>query len=200
MEKLLSLYLPLYMLFYFSIVFVFPSYRIWKQTGINPITFGKEDTAHNYIGIVMKILIFLMFLSVFIFSFGKKFYSFLVPIAYLSNQIFLIIGLVLIHISFFLIIIAQFQMGKSWRIGIDEKNKTPLICTGIFRISRNPIFLGMMISILGIFLIIPNALTFFLMANTYFVIQIQIRLEEEFLEKQHQEIYRIYKSKVRRLL
>jgi protein-S-isoprenylcysteine O-methyltransferase Ste14 len=31
-------------------------------------------------------------------------------------------------------------MDNSWRIGIDEENKTGLVTKGIFSISRNPIF------------------------------------------------------------
>jgi protein-S-isoprenylcysteine O-methyltransferase Ste14 len=94
----------------------------------------------------------------------------------------------------------QYQMSNSWRVGIDENNKTELITKGLFSYSRNPIFLGMIISVAGIFFILPNALTFFLMLTTYIVIQIQIRLEEEFLEKQHGEQYLIYKKTTKRLL
>ena len=58
----------------------------------------------------------------------------------------------------------------------------------------------MIISVLGIFFILPNALTFFLTVTTYLIIQIQIRLEEEFLEKQHGDNYLHYKLKTKRLL
>jgi len=118
----------------------------------------------------------------------------------LQHPIILYSGLALIHIALLWVVIAQFQMSKSWRIGIDEENKTELVTAGLFSISRNPIFLGMILSVTGIFLIIPNALTFFLCLSTYFVIQIQIRLEEEFLIKQHGDEYLHYKQKTRRLL
>ena len=91
-------------------------------------------------------------------------------------------------------------MSKSWRIGIDENHKTELVTKGIFGLSRNPIFLGMIFTVFGLFLIIPNALTFFLTLTTYFIIQIQIRLEEEFLEKQHGQNYLSYKSNTNRLI
>jgi protein-S-isoprenylcysteine O-methyltransferase Ste14 len=178
--------------------FLIPAYRTFKETGINPITFDKKDTAHNYIGSVMKILIALLFLNVFLYSIGFKYYKFLVPINYLENQNLKIIGIVLIHLSLFWLCIAQYQMRNSWRIGIDQKNDTQLITTGIFSISRNPIFFGMIVSLLGLFLITPNALTFFLVLTSYFIIQIQIRLEEEFLEKKHQADYLNYKLKTKR--
>ena len=45
-------------------------------------------------------------------------------------------------------------MSNNWRIGIDEENNTELVTIGIFSISRNPIFFGMIISVFGLFLII----------------------------------------------
>jgi protein-S-isoprenylcysteine O-methyltransferase Ste14 len=200
MEDFIKYYLPFYILLYLAVAFFIPTYRTYKKTGLNPITFYKEDTAHNYIGLVMKILIALLFMSVLFYSFGYTYYKFLVPITYLENQSLKIVGIILIHLSLLWIGIAQYQMSTSWRIGIDEKNDTKLVTNGIFSISRNPIFLGMIVSVLGLFLIIPNALTFFLTLSTYFVIQIQIRLEEEFLEKRHGSDYSNYKLKTKRLI
>ena len=55
------------------------------------------------------------------------------------------------------VLIAQAQMGTSWRIGIDTENETMLITHGIFRLSR--IFLGMRGNLLGMFFVLPNVLT-----------------------------------------
>ena len=196
----LKIYLPIYLIMYMLVAFVIPTYRTYKQTGINPITFGKNDNAHDYIGFIMKVLIVLLFVAVLTYSMSEKMYSYLVPISYLQTQILTITGLALIHIALVWISFAQFQMSNSWRIGIDEENKTKLVTDGVFSISRNPIFLGMIISVLGLFLILPNTLTFFLTITTYIIIQIQIRLEEEFLQKQHAQDYVNYKLKTKRLL
>jgi protein-S-isoprenylcysteine O-methyltransferase Ste14 len=89
-------------------------------------------------------------------------------------------------------------MKDSWRIGIDEENETDLITKGLFRYSRNPIFLGVILSNLGLFLIIPNMGTLLVLTLSYFSIQIQIRLEEDFLKKQFGTDYLIYCKSVRR--
>ena len=91
-------------------------------------------------------------------------------------------------------------MKNSWRIGIDTETKTELITTGLFRHSRNPIFFGMIISLVGLFLTTPNALTGLFLILGYVLIQIQIRLEEEFLTGQHGKKYTDYKQNVRRLI
>lgn len=56
-------------------------------------------------------------------------------------------------------VVAQAQMGESWLIGIDEEWRTPLVRQRVFGFSRNPIFLGMMLTLLWLFLVVPNAVT-----------------------------------------
>ena len=58
-----------------------------------------------------------------------------------------------------LVAFAQFDMGASWRIGVPRNEANPLVTQGLFRLSRNPIYLGMLIALAGIFLIAPNAVT-----------------------------------------
>ncbi|RZL12879.1 MAG: isoprenylcysteine carboxylmethyltransferase family protein [Pedobacter sp.] len=200
MLQYLNFYLPLFLLVYLTISFILPSVRVYKKTGINPVTFGKTDNAHDYIGTIMKVLTGLLVIAVLLFALSANAYKYLNPISFLQSDWLQYTGLIFIHASLIWIIIAQYHMKQSWRIGIDEKNKTELITTGLFSLSRNPIFLGMMLSTLGIFLIIPDTVTFFVAAASYIVIQIQIRLEEEFLIKQHGTVYSEYKRTVRRLL
>ncbi len=82
-------------------------------------------------------------------------------------------------------LLAQAQMGESWRIFIDQEHRTSSVRSGIFGLSRNPIFLGMMLTLLGLFLAIPNTLTLLSFVMGVVLIQIQVRLEEKFLAKVH---------------
>lgn len=43
----LKIYLPIYLVLYLLVAFVIPTYRTYRQTGVNPITFGKNDNAHD---------------------------------------------------------------------------------------------------------------------------------------------------------
>jgi len=64
--------------------------------------------------------------------------------------------------------------------------------------SRNPIFLGVMIANVGLLLIIPNAFTLLIVSLSMVSINTQIRLEEDFLKKAHGKEYIGYYQKVRR--
>ena len=104
----------------------------------------------------------------------------------------------LLVISLLLVWVAQSQMANSWRIGIDENDKTKLVTNGLFSISRNPIFLGIMIANIGLFVIIPNAFTLLIISLSTVSINTQIRLEEAFLVSSHGKVYTNYYRKVNR--
>jgi protein-S-isoprenylcysteine O-methyltransferase Ste14 len=200
MENTIKYGLFIYLIVNFGLTFVWPSYRVWKQTGIFPVTFSNKDTAHDYIGIVFKILLAVLLSTGAIYTFYSDGIKYLLPIWYLDNPILKIIGLTILFVALFWIAVAQYQMANSWRIGIDEKNKTALVTKGIFSMSRNPIFLGMLSTLLGLFLTIPNAVTFTVLVTGFVVVQIQVRLEEAFLHKMHGADYANYCSKTRRWL
>lgn len=181
-----------YIILNFSLTFVWPSYRVWRKTGVVPITFAKTDSAHDYIGKVFKRLLGGILITGIIYTFYTEGVKYLMPIQYLENVTLQVLGLIILLLAFIWIVLAQYQMALSWRIGIDTEHSTHLITEGVFRISRNPIFLGMMSTLLGLFLIIPNMVTLLILFNSYILIQIQIRLEEDFLLKTHQQHYLKY--------
>lgn len=180
---MLGYVLIIYLILYFGAAFVVPTYRVWKRTGVNPVTFRGADTAHDYIGKLFKILMAALATVVIVYAFAPNFYSYLLPIAWLENRAVQYFGIALLLTSLGWTVLAQIQMGNSWRIGIDEEKETALVQTGLFRVSRNPIFLGMIATLTGVFLILPNALTLLVFALGFVLIQIQVRLEEEFLKQ-----------------
>ncbi len=201
MDAFLKLYLPFFLVGFIVLVFVVPTVKVYKQTGINPFRFAtNHDKAHDYIGASMKVFILLLLVAVFIFSFFGRVYRYLAPFQYLELSGLKIAGLVLGHLSLVLIMIAQYNMRQSWRIGIDYENRTQLITNGFFSLSRNPIYLSLLAGLIGIFLVLPNAITFAVLFAAYIVLHVTMRLEEDFLEKQHGRSYLSYKQKVRRLI
>jgi protein-S-isoprenylcysteine O-methyltransferase Ste14 len=56
-------------------------------------------------------------------------------------------------------LVAQAQMGRSWRAGIDMSNDYELITRGLFGIVRNPFYAGSIAASAGVFLMVPNLLT-----------------------------------------
>ena len=194
----LRYFLPIYLVIYSLVAFAWRSFRVWKKTGINPIVFKATDSPHDYIGRISKFLFGLIVILVLVYAFLPEAYRFLAPIDWLERDPISKLGVLLLILSLAWTVLAQTQMGVSWRIGIDEQHRTPLVRTGLFRFSRNPIFVGIIFTLLGLFLVMPNALTLLTLVLSVVLIGVQVRLEEEFLQRVHGDDYRQYKRAVRR--
>lgn len=198
MDEVLRIVLPVYYFAFFAVAFVWRSFVVWKKTGINPYVLKNADDAYGYIGFAFRVNFVLNLVAIISFAFLPQTYKYLAPFDWLDNFYLKVFGLVLQFVAFIWLVIAQGQMGKSWRVGIDKKHETELVQQGLFTVSRNPIFLGMRIALLGFFLTIPNAITLLSLGLGNSLMQIQIRLEEEHLTNLHGERYLEYKQKVRR--
>lgn len=200
MIEFLRIFLPVYGAFFFFIAFLLRTFLVWKRTGVNAYVLIKQKGTPGMVGLYFKLIVFATTFVVVIFSFLPSLYIYLGPLHWLETLLIRSSGLILLIISLLWVWVAQAQMGNSWRIGIDEKNKSGLVTGGIFNISRNPIFLGIKINILGFFLVIPNAVTLSILLTGIALINIQVSLEEKYLMETHGESYRQYCEKVRRWL
>lgn len=188
-----------YLIVYLTVAFVLPTYRVWKRSGLNPVTFGGTDSAHDYVGMLFKMVMLILLLATGARALLPAVDEYLIPISWLEIDLFRYVGYALLLASLVWVVTAQVQMADSWRIGIDS-SKTQLASTGLFGVSRNPIFLGMVGTLLGLLLVLPNALTLTIFALDFALMQIQVRLEEEFLRRSQEGEYEEYANRVRRWL
>ena len=111
-----------------------------------------------------------------------------------------ILGLIFVSIGFILGILALIAMKNSWRVGIKYDQKTDLVTTGIYKISRNPYFLSYNILILGYIFIFPSFILISLYLTLVIIFHNMILEEEKYLLNVHGENYIDYKKKVNRYL
>ena len=97
------------------------------------------------------------------------------------------------------VVIAQFQMGGSWRVGIDSR-PTELVNSGMFRVVRNPIYAGVLSMLAGLVCVAPSPWTLGFLVNSALLLGVEVRLEEAHLIKIHGKNYRSYASRVGRFL
>lgn len=180
--------------------FGWPTWRVWRQSGNNPYVLTSGDDAYGYVarGFRFSLLgLTAYILAQAIWPSIDQFAGILPWLADAGVRWFGWAGLVL---SLVWTVIAQAQMGLSWRIGIDHLHGTDLVTTGVFACTRNPIFLGMRVSLASLVLLLPNALTAALWLAADILIQLQVRLEEAFLAQRHESLYADYRNKVPRWL
>ena len=179
---------------------VLPTWRVKKLTGKNALLVPRDDSAAGFIGRIFRLLFVLAFAVLVVHAFFPGGEKYLMPARFLETETIHWVGVALLHLSLLLVVVTQWQMSRSWRIGFDESERTELVTTGLFAYSRNPIFLGMVMTMIGLFLVLPNGITLLAMVMCYVVLQIQIRMEEEYLKKVQGEEYVKYLEGVPRWL
>jgi len=99
-----------------------------------------------------------------------------------------------------LLIAAVRHMGLSWRIGIDPDVTRGCFTSGVFGVSRNPIYVAMDLIAVAVFL--TSGSVFFLVSGLLVTagIHVQILREERFLAGKFGDEYAAYRSRVRRYL
>jgi protein-S-isoprenylcysteine O-methyltransferase Ste14 len=102
-----------------------------------------------------------------------------------------VLGIALCGAAGVVTVVAQLQMGSSWRIGVEAGERTDLVTGGLFAWVRNPIFTGMVLFAGGLAVLVPNPLTVLGAVLALVTIEVQVRVvEEPNLVAVHGETYR----------
>lgn len=122
------------------------------------------------------------------------------PIDPIWLEVLRIAGAVVMFGGLAALIVAQLELGASWRIGIDEAASPGLVVSGLYRFCRNPIFLALLLVVAGYTLLLPTVLSLVLLAGLYVGVRQQIAAEESWLLRTYGEPYRNYARRIGRLV
>ena len=112
-----------------------------------------------------------------------------------------VLGWALALAGFAGVLVAQLDMGASWRVGVDPEETTSLVQDGLFAVVRNPIFSAIGLFALGFALVVPNALSLVGLVCGGIGLELQVRrIEEPYLLRTHGEAYAAYARRVGRFV
>lgn len=193
----MALPLLLFFMLFLAVALVWPTVRLWRRERINAFVLPRDDSLEGFVGRWFRAPLAGIVVLLAALSLGLPLDA-AGPLLWLDGPIARAGGWAILALSLGWVVTAQAQMGSSWRIGIDAAARTHLVRTGVFAVSRNPIFLGMRGSLAGLFLVLPNAFTLAILGAGEILIQVQVRLEEEHLSSAHAGEYDQYRRAVRR--
>ena len=123
------------------------------------------------------------------------------PLEALDDDTIRVAGVALAAVGIVATVWAQWQMGASWRIGVDQTERTGLVTTGVFGVVRNPIFTAMVITAGGLALMVGNVVGVVGFAALVVALELQVRLvEEPYLRSVHGHDYDRYVRSAGRFL
>ena len=164
-----------------------------RRKGISTDQLGKGKTGFiKFVELSLKtatyILPVVQIASIFLYSKTEHF-------------ILQIIGIIITAIGVIIFILSVLQMKDNWRAGVQSEEKTSLVTSGIYSISRNPAFLGFDLMYIGILFSFFNPYLCVATGITVTLFHLQIvNVEEDFLKDTFGEEYLSYTRKVCRYI
>jgi protein-S-isoprenylcysteine O-methyltransferase Ste14 len=175
------------------VVMVLTRVAMLKMRGVKSMRFGETNKSD----FLIPPFVLFYFYTVFAHAFslwmpgGGSFFD--LPIISWAGTFACTAGLVIMGWSLV-------SFGNSFRVGIDEDHPDKLITTGIFEVTRNPIYLAFGLVLLGQFLLLPNWVTLAFLVGGVLVVHRQVLREERFLRSHYGQAYEDYCGRVRRYL
>jgi protein-S-isoprenylcysteine O-methyltransferase Ste14 len=152
------------------------------KTTINPIFFYSG----KILGYITWIIQFLLLIGIQVITVNTYKYN-----EYISYS-FLFVGL-------FFVVLSMFNLGKSTRFGL-PKEDTVFKTNGLYKISRNPMYVGFDLLTISSMVYTLNLWILVLGAYSLLIYHLIILGEEKFLKDRFGDVYFAYKQKVRRYL
>jgi len=122
------------------------------------------------------------------------------PIVQIIPETWQLLGLGLIVVAILLDLwsLTLFLLSRTTPNPIKPENTSELVIRGMYRFSRNPMYLGLLTILIGWAIYLGSLIVFFILPLFVITLNIQqIKPEEEVLEKKFGETYLAYKRRVR---
>ncbi len=180
---------------FFVIVVVLPLIRLKLTTGTFGVVIRKNSTAVEDIVRVSTSLMFLglVVLGVSVATIGL---DNLQPL--FSPDRTWLLGAAFCLSGMLVVVMAQAQMGASWRIGIDDE-PTSLCTKGLYGFVRHPIYSGVSLCLIGVVLVAPVTWSLVLVVPGFLLIALQARLEEAHMLDQHGDAFLAWAAETGRI-
>ncbi len=111
-----------------------------------------------------------------------------------------IIGLALFIIGLTIMIVGQTTLWRNYSGTVVIREDHQLITHGIYRFTRNPIYLGLIMGVIGLPVYAASLYGFLTSLLLIPIILNRIRLEEELLTEEFQDAYQKYKEGTKKLI
>ncbi|MFC1964740.1 methyltransferase family protein [Chloroflexota bacterium] len=111
-----------------------------------------------------------------------------------------IIGLALLIIGFILLVVGQLTLFRNYSSLLVIHKDHQLITHGIYRFTRNPMYLGVLMFLIGFPVLVANLYSFLTSLVLIPIFLNRIRMEERMLAEYFQDSFQKYKSTTKKLI
>jgi len=179
--------------FLLLLILVLSRVLMMRRRGIRAVVFGKIDRKDFLIPPFVLFYFYLVLAN----ALGLPTVA---TLALFHSEIAAWIGIGACLLGLLLFLLSLVSFGKSFRIGVDVEHPDRLVTTGVFALTRNPIYVSFALILLGQLLVFPHWILLVYLAAAVVLFHRQVLREEAYLKGHYGEEYARYCRVVRRYL
>ena len=162
-----------------------------RRTGTRAMHFGELDKTDFLIPPVALFYFYTVFAATFGWPLasGQRFFH---------STIVAWLGVALCLVGVLILVLSLVSFGNSFRVGIDVDQPGRLVTNGMFAVSRNPIYVGFFVFLVGQLLVFPDWVPLVYLVGATALFHRQVLREEEFMRQRYGQEYADYCGRVRR--
>jgi protein-S-isoprenylcysteine O-methyltransferase Ste14 len=92
-------------------------------------------------------------------------------------------------------ILCYIAMGNAWRMGVNRAEKTQLVTAGPYRFVRHPIYLFQGVMVAAIVVLLPSAISLFVLVVHILCVRTKAADEDAFLQTVQSQDYQEYRAR-----
>lgn len=186
---------------YFTSVAVFYAVRLlWRKTPGNLVFMGRPGSTHWYGHATFRVFRVLIWGVCVWRAFSPAADRYLGVFTFWQDPWIEVTAAIMLICGFALALLGHRQLGRDWRSGIDPDGPSQLVTAGLYSLSRNPMYLGVLMAQAGFFLALPSWFTLLCLLVGSVAIVSQVRLEEMHLRNRFPVDFPGYAMQVARWL
>src|ERR1700752_816622 len=162
-----------------------------RRTGTQAMHFGKLDKTDFLIPPVALFYFYTVFASAFGWPLANR-------QRFFQSTVVAWLGGALCLVGVLILVLTLVSFGNSCGVAIDVDQPGRLVTTGVFAVSRNPIYVGFFVFLVGQLLVSPDWVPLIYLVAATALFHRQVLREEEFMRRQYGEEYAQYCRHVRR--
>ncbi len=192
-----------YLAVFYSLVAAFYAFRITakKREGLREVVFpGERFSSTWWNHMLFRVFRFTIWMVCLFRYFFPGIDSYLGLFVFLNVWPIVLAGNIMITAGFLFTAVIHFSLGRTWRSGIDPDKPDRLVTDGFYKLSRNPMFLGVATAQVGFLLAMPSVFSSVCLVVGLYALHSQTLAEEAHLIKLFPKDYRQYTGHVKRWL
>jgi protein-S-isoprenylcysteine O-methyltransferase Ste14 len=189
-----------YLALFYTCVAAFYALRITakKRAGLREVVFpGERFSSTWWNHMLFRALRFTIWMVCLFRYFFPGIDSYLGFFAYLNVWPIVLAGNILLTAGFIFTVVTHFSLGSNWRSGIDPNGSEKLRTEGFYKLSCNPMFLGIAAAQVGFLLAMPSVFSAGCLIIGLYTLHSQALAEEAHLMMLFPKDYQHYMGHVR---